>query len=208
MALFLNVIKANLSQSVQRTQRNDILLLPVWGGNKKQARPGPKIIKNCFCDHYLKPEKKLMYHCIQKPEQVNQFLCDLWEYECYKKKIKTGRSFGLIFCQPTNQMNQINDLESSVCTAIRTSPGYAVASQSPGVFIKAPAADLKTAGADPAKFLSFPAAMAMKGSGRSSFFFGFGWHLGVCRMEDGFHSRLDVRCWMFNMKTRPNPMSL
>ena len=62
-----------------------------------------------------------------------------------------------------NEKNEKNPSEPSVRTAIRTGPGYAVASQSPGVFIEASAADLETAGADPTKFLPFPAAMALKG---------------------------------------------
>jgi len=69
-----------------------------------------------------------------------------------------------------NEINQIN-LKPSVPTAIRTGPGYAVAGHPPGVFIEAPAADLETAGADPAEFLPFPAAMALKGSAGTSFRF-------------------------------------
>jgi len=79
-------------------------------------------------------------------------------------------------------MNEINhiDLKPPVPAAIRTGPGYAVAGHSPGVFIEAPAADLETARADPAKFLPFPAAMALEGSaGTSSRFFGISRHAGL-----------------------------
>jgi hypothetical protein len=61
-------------------------------------------------------------------------------------------------------------------TAIRAGPGDSITGHSPGVFLKAGQTDLKPAGTDPAEFLPFPAAVALKSPWGSFGFFPFMGH--------------------------------
>jgi hypothetical protein len=61
-------------------------------------------------------------------------------------------------------MIEERSLEGAVCTAIGAYPGNMVTGQSPGVFQYTGGADLKSAGAGPAKLFPLTAAMAFKSS--------------------------------------------